>query len=367
MEVAKYINEQVRGAEERNALLNLQREFTNNPEFVSPSRRFLRRGQLIKQGRSSDKKYMFFLFNDLVAYAESTIGGKFKLHRKIPVDDSFTIVDMNIDANGKHRFQLVNSVKSFEVYSEDPAEKEVWMKDLEAVKSEFVNNKISRGQAEGSDAFVAPVWQSDHSAKNCLLCDNSFSFFNRRHHCRFWYVFFIVFRSLLSIFLFFSRVCFILPLMARPPLHRIFTRSSSLIPYSVSPFTAVHSFATHALQDNSNSGDTPRNSASVIGVCLHWSFNTANSLLDRFLLLTTAASLLSSQTVAKKTFFITWPRMLPRSHPTQLRLRTLPRPLLLEDLHSQAGRRIYNLLLPPTDKTVLRPSAQRSLQRFAPS
>ena len=37
---------------------------------------------------------------------------------------------------------------------------------------------------DGNDEFVAPVWQTDKSAKGCRLCERGFTLTRRRHHCR---------------------------------------------------------------------------------------------------------------------------------------------------------------------------------------
>ena len=35
-------------------------------------------------------------------------------------------------------------------------------------------------------AILAPVWQADDTSDSCLICKKSFTFFKRRHHCRYW-------------------------------------------------------------------------------------------------------------------------------------------------------------------------------------
>jgi hypothetical protein len=69
--VATHINESVRARENRDAILRLQDMFTANPNFVSPSRSFVRKGSLIKKCRSADKKYEFFLFKCAPAHLTS--------------------------------------------------------------------------------------------------------------------------------------------------------------------------------------------------------------------------------------------------------------------------------------------------------
>ncbi len=59
--VATHINEAVRQRENRDAILKLQDMFKENPQFVSPSRSFVRKGTLLKKCRAADKRYEFFL------------------------------------------------------------------------------------------------------------------------------------------------------------------------------------------------------------------------------------------------------------------------------------------------------------------
>ena len=78
--VARHINEQVRVNENRQKLLDVQREFSDEVNFVAPHRSFVRRGKLVKKNRASDTEYEFILFSDMLLYASSTFGtGKLKV------------------------------------------------------------------------------------------------------------------------------------------------------------------------------------------------------------------------------------------------------------------------------------------------
>jgi hypothetical protein len=61
--VAKHINSEMHASEKRHAILKLQNEFSDKPNWVSPSRWFVRQGPMVKQCRDSQKMYEFFLFN----------------------------------------------------------------------------------------------------------------------------------------------------------------------------------------------------------------------------------------------------------------------------------------------------------------
>jgi len=39
--------------------------------------------------------------------------------------------------------------------------------------------------AKDVESGVAPIWAADHESNVCTQCKDGFTFFNRRHHCRF--------------------------------------------------------------------------------------------------------------------------------------------------------------------------------------
>jgi len=153
-EVAKKINDNLREQANRDKIVAISRQFAKDPCFVGPSRRFLLQGELIKKCRIEDRRYEFFLFNDMLAYAVKLMGGRYKLHRSIPIDSTFMAVDLpDLDSAGapisspsissaadvaapapqegrRYRFQIHNQDKSFEVYSQDKALKMQWISTI---------------------------------------------------------------------------------------------------------------------------------------------------------------------------------------------------------------------------------------------
>jgi len=85
-ETATIINEAVRRQQQRNTVVELETKFTSNPKFVSPSRIFKKQGPLIKKCRADDRKYEFFLFNDLMVYGRVAGKDRYTLHKRIPID-----------------------------------------------------------------------------------------------------------------------------------------------------------------------------------------------------------------------------------------------------------------------------------------
>jgi hypothetical protein len=193
--VALRINDEVKLYESRQKIMEIQSNFTGSVDFMSPSRRFIRQGQLTKICRATTKVYTFFCFNDLLVYADASLVQKvslgptvkrYKLHRQIPIDSSFGIQDMSDDVKYQHRFTIINAQKSFVVYAPSKEEKAQWFKDLSGCMSEFRRATGTKNSTEKASAkHIAPVWQTDSSAKQCQCCRTAFSLIKRRHHCRY--------------------------------------------------------------------------------------------------------------------------------------------------------------------------------------
>ncbi len=146
---------------------------------------------MTKRCRNSDKEYIFFLFNDLLLYASKLVAApgsqkKYKLHKQIEINQQFFIQDLPDDEKSTNRFQIVNTKKSFVVYSSDKSTKAEWLVDF--YKCIVANKKAIKTDKPYSTEIVAPVWQHDQSSSKCTNCDKSFGIFRRRHHCRYWYV-----------------------------------------------------------------------------------------------------------------------------------------------------------------------------------
>jgi len=184
-ETAMIINEAVRRQQQRQTVMDLEKKFSSNPGFISPSRIFKHQGPLMKKCRADDRKYEFFLFNDLFVYGKETGKDRYALHKKIPIDQIFKVEEV-ADAENQHSFQITNSVKSFIVYASSDAEKKVWEKAIQEVLAARAKS-LNKGDA----AVAAPVWESDKK-KMCQRqrkpdgtpCGTTFGLIKRRHHCR---------------------------------------------------------------------------------------------------------------------------------------------------------------------------------------
>eukprot|EP01006_Ploeotia_vitrea_P047592 TRINITY_DN67142_c7_g14_i1.p1 TRINITY_DN67142_c7_g14~~TRINITY_DN67142_c7_g14_i1.p1 ORF type:complete len:1084 (-),score=615.57 TRINITY_DN67142_c7_g14_i1:57-3308(-) len=198
---ASHINEQIRAHENRNRILELSATFIKDPKLIAPGRIIVYQGELMKQCRKDDKQYLFILFNDLLVYAQK-VGWKYKLHKKIAIDQSFLINELSDDPSNDlipdNRMQILSSSKSFIVYAPDEASKRKWMKHVSDCLADFMlKQKKNAETAAKENAAVSAkmmqeqsavthqaVWQQDKHHKACPLCSVKFTLFFRRHHCR---------------------------------------------------------------------------------------------------------------------------------------------------------------------------------------
>lgn len=180
--VAAKINEEIRRAEQRDRVLEIQDLFRGKIQLVTPNRIFKLSGELTKICRKSDKVFHFFLFNDLLIYGVPLPSGSYLLHREFLIDASFLVADIPSSSGScEFCFQIRNSKKSFVVYAKDQVEKDTWLKAFNEAIEESSN---STAPSAKNKSEMAPIWVPDKLSKECALCKLSFSMINRKHHCR---------------------------------------------------------------------------------------------------------------------------------------------------------------------------------------
>jgi len=186
-DTATFINESVRMSQNREIILGLTKEFIRDPGFIHPSRVYVHEGKLTKKSRKQDTKYKFYLFNDMLAYAKKSGERYYSLHNKIPVDGTFEVRNV-LTAKELHSFQIVNSVKSFQVFADSEEDKFQWLQALNSVVQTF---KTSREILHAKDKKnCMAVFQTGRMKfcqrqrkKNGMPCSNKFGVFVQRHNC----------------------------------------------------------------------------------------------------------------------------------------------------------------------------------------
>ena len=98
--VAMHINQSLRRQVDTLKLLELQNCFFPPVIFVAPGRRLIKKGELdkIAEKNNSKQKYVFFLFNDALAYGSKLFGGYYRFHRMLTVTgmDELTMTDHTV-------------------------------------------------------------------------------------------------------------------------------------------------------------------------------------------------------------------------------------------------------------------------------
>eukprot|EP01119_Soliformovum_irregulare_P017382 TRINITY_DN5156_c0_g1_i4.p1 TRINITY_DN5156_c0_g1~~TRINITY_DN5156_c0_g1_i4.p1 ORF type:complete len:668 (-),score=201.77 TRINITY_DN5156_c0_g1_i4:275-2278(-) len=197
-DIAVNVNEKIKEEENFQKLCQIQKSFVGNVKnIVVDNRKFIREGPVMKVCRKNHQPRWFFLFSDALMVASvassssknlqgSTRTGsslnmntkldevRFMIHRSLNLE-STRVKSIDDTDDMKNAFQILTTEeKSFTVFVETPEEKKNWLKDFEVLV--------------GTDQMVtiAPVWQTDASAKQCFICHKGFNaVLLRKHHCRY--------------------------------------------------------------------------------------------------------------------------------------------------------------------------------------
>ena len=189
--VSHEINDRMKEFERRETVKLIERSFKQNIKLLAPHRQFIKQGKLWKVCRNRDRIYNFFLFNDLILYA-STYGSKYSLHNQLSIDQTFDCKWIeNAGKYGEEKngriFQIITAKKSFVVYSETNKDGREWFDAIHKAQLEQQSKATAGATPSGhfkNESTSAAIWVPDTHKSNCSLCNDKFTFVNRRHHCR---------------------------------------------------------------------------------------------------------------------------------------------------------------------------------------
>lgn len=187
-EVSHEINERMKEFERRETVKLIELSFKQNLKLLAPHRQFIKQGKLNKVCRNKDRMYHFFLFNDVILYA-STYGSKYSLHNQLPIDATFNVLWINeVGKYGQEKadrlFQIISAKKSFVVFGDTAEEAKEWFEVIHQAMIDQESRRKTHAHHNKQESTSAAIWVPDTHQNNCTICNDKFTFVNRRHHCR---------------------------------------------------------------------------------------------------------------------------------------------------------------------------------------
>ncbi|KAL0230322.1 hypothetical protein PCE1_003883 [Barthelona sp. PCE] len=173
--VATDVNDKLNDMERRRELIDLARKLSgSHTEIFVPHRRLLKTGPCQKSNRRSKlQPRKLILFSDELWYTTET----FVFKRRSPliymeiVEDQVNVAD--------HGFTIRTPEKTFTLYFEDAIDCVDWRNSITAAINEVKRKSTLRYTPD-----MAATWIPDDRTSDCMGCGVTFTFFNRRHHCR---------------------------------------------------------------------------------------------------------------------------------------------------------------------------------------
>ncbi|XP_067931242.1 FYVE, RhoGEF and PH domain-containing protein 6-like [Watersipora subatra] len=187
---ADHANEAMKLNDSLQSLLELQSLLIGDFTVIEPSRVLVRRGDVYKQSRKELQSRHLFLFNDYLVITTPQPPGHYKIKYVLPV--------LNMQAKQRAQndfqkeFEIITKKRSFLAVAFTVKECDDWVAILKETIEER-ERKIrtyNKGLVASTDSKqcklgeLAPVWVADKKVTMCMVCSASFSFTNRRHHCR---------------------------------------------------------------------------------------------------------------------------------------------------------------------------------------
>eukprot|EP01147_Barroeca_monosierra_P002030 gene2030-5103_t len=146
--------------------------------LVREGRVFVMEDTLSKMCRKGIKPRHFFLFNDILVYG--MILGKRRYSKQHVLALSDISVKELPEGDYDFGFEIMHKRKSFHVYAQSQAQKDVWLDKLKM----YIEKQASGRRADGQ-VVARAVWVPDSKVKKCMVCNiTEFNMMKRRHHCR---------------------------------------------------------------------------------------------------------------------------------------------------------------------------------------
>lgn len=153
--VIRKMSVKLRESENFVKLAELQRDLGGYEHLLQPEREFLREGCLQKLSRKGYQQRMFFLFSDLLIYANRTTTPSlhFRVHGQMMLKD-VTVLDSEPRLGQEHCFNLYDGKKAVLVAATSHAEKLSWMEDI-AEAAQIARDRVGVGDDLAMPKFTS--------------------------------------------------------------------------------------------------------------------------------------------------------------------------------------------------------------------
>jgi hypothetical protein len=181
---AVFINDAIKMEENRSKIREIEEAFVDPVHLVDPSRAFIMSGELYKIDRTGKSMVRsFILFSDMLMYCKIQSRERLKLSLCMKLE---TLIVEDIPDSEKHKFcfKIKSSKKSFIVIAKSIQDKERWLTEINKAARKIIDQASQLGPIDQLNRYQAPVWKADKDFKQCFACNEFFSLFRRRHHCR---------------------------------------------------------------------------------------------------------------------------------------------------------------------------------------
>jgi len=150
--IIKKLSTKLKESENLVKLMELQRDLVGYDNLVQAGREFVREGCLQKLSRKGYQQRMFFLFSDMLLYANRTTtpGLQFRVHGQLAVPD-LQVVDSEPRMGADFCFNIYDGKRALMVAAASQAEKLQWMEDI----TETVQYARERGLDSPTNKYLS--------------------------------------------------------------------------------------------------------------------------------------------------------------------------------------------------------------------